>query len=163
VARQSADGADGELHLRASRGVVLASGGFEWNAQLCKDFLLGVPTHPASVPSSQGDGLVMAMGLGAELGNMSQAWWCPVADAGGETYDGAPLYRPEFAARCLPHSIIVGPHGIRFTAEATNYNDVTKPFFDHSPASHGSKNLPARLIVDRAYRGQACPPPLPPG
>lgn len=152
VAQRGVDGADGELRVHATRGVVLASGGFEWNAQLCKDFLLGVPTHPASVPSSRGDGLVMAMALGAELGNMSQAWWCPMADAGGETYDGAPLYRPEFAARCLPHSIIVGPHGMRFTAEATNYNDVTKPFFDHSPASYDSKNLPAWLIVDRAYR-----------
>lgn len=157
---------DGEVELTGSRGVVLASGGFAWNPELCRDFLLGVPTHPASVPSSRGDGLLMAMSAGAALGNMSQAWWCPAVEVPGETYDGAPLYRPEFAARCLPHSMIVNQRGERFTAEATNYNDVTKPFFDHGPVGYRQKNLPAFLIVDQRYREKYAllsVPPLIPG
>ncbi|MGE0323506.1 MAG: FAD-dependent oxidoreductase [Polyangiaceae bacterium] len=152
--------------LLGRRGVVLASGGFAWNETLCKDFLLGVPTHPASVPTSRGDGLLMAMQAGAALGNMSHAWWCPAVEVPGETYDGAPLYRPEFAARCLPHSVIVNGRGERFTAEATNYNDVTKPFFDHAPVGYRQKNLPAYLIVDQQYRERyslLSVPPLIPG
>ncbi|MEZ4228474.1 MAG: FAD-dependent oxidoreductase [Polyangiaceae bacterium] len=155
----------GAVELTAQRGVVLASGGFAWNPELCKDFLLGVPTHPASVPTSRGDGLLMAMSAGAALGNMSQAWWCPAVEVPGEEYDGAPLYRPEFAARCLPHSVIVNASGQRFTAEATNYNDVTKPFFDHGPVGYRRKNLPAFLIVDQQYREKyallSVPPVIP--
>ncbi|MCA9639828.1 MAG: FAD-dependent oxidoreductase [Myxococcales bacterium] len=154
------------LDFHGRRGVVLASGGFAWNEALCKDFLLGVPTHPASVPTSRGDGLQMAMQAGAALGNMSHAWWCPAVEVPGETYDGAALYRPEFAARCLPHSLIVNAAGQRFTAEATNYNDVTKPFFDHAPVGYRQKNLPAFLIVDQQYREKYAllsVPPLIPG
>jgi hypothetical protein len=93
----------------------------------------------------------MAMAVGAELDAMSQAWWCPSVVVPGENYDGAPMYRPEFSVRCLPHSIIVNRHGARFTNEAHNYNDMSKPFFHHDPWRYEQVNVPAWLIVDRNY------------
>src|SRR5205807_2458491 len=66
-----------QLYVRAKRGVILASGGFEWNKQLNAQFLGGQLTHPNSPPGNEGDGLKMAMAVGADLGNMSEAWWCP--------------------------------------------------------------------------------------
>jgi succinate dehydrogenase/fumarate reductase flavoprotein subunit len=137
--------------IRARKGVILASGGFEWNRELCQAFLLGDPTHPATPPANEGDGLLMAMALGAELGAMSEAWWCPSVVVPDETYDGAPMYRPEFSVRCLPHSVIVNRRGARFTNEAHNYNDMTKPFFHHDPWHCEKLNLPAWLIVDQNY------------
>jgi succinate dehydrogenase/fumarate reductase flavoprotein subunit len=137
--------------IRAQKGVILASGGFEWNQELCRAFLLGIPTHPATPPANEGDGLLMAMAVGADLAAMSEAWWCPSVVVPGETYDGAPMFRPEFSVRCLPHSIIVNRHGARFTNEAHNYNDMTKPFFHHDPSRCEKLNVPAWLIVDQTY------------
>jgi 3-oxosteroid 1-dehydrogenase len=160
-----------EVVLRAKRGVILATGGFEWNKELCAQFLGGLVTHPPSPPSSEGDGLKMAMALGADLANMSAAWWCPSVVVPGEEYDGRPLSRGDFAVRSLPHSIIVNRQGQRFVNEAHNYNDMMKPFFTFDPVSYERPNLPAFLIVDQSFRdrymlmtllpGQPSPPWLP--
>ena len=103
------------LRLRAKKGVILASGGFEWNETYRKAFLPLEMTHPVSPPHNTGDGLRMAMSVGAELGNMGEAWWTPAVALPGETYDGAPLYRSEFSVRCLPHTLLVNRKGQRFT------------------------------------------------
>jgi succinate dehydrogenase/fumarate reductase flavoprotein subunit len=140
-----------ELFVRAKSGVLLASGGFEWNRELVAQFLGGQLTHPNSPPGNDGDGLKMAMSVGADLGNMSEAWWCPSVVVPGEEYDGQPLARGDFAIRSLPHSIIVNRAGKRFVNEARNYNDLMKPFFAFDPASYGRPNLPAWLVLDSSY------------
>ena len=141
---------NGTRLLRARSGLVLASGGFEWNKDLCAQFLGGVLTHPASPPSNEGDSLRMLMAVGAELGNMSEAWWCPSVAVPGEQYDGVPLYRGEFTMRPLPHTIIVNRSGERFVNEAQNYNDLTKAFFRFDP-TYERPNLPAWLVFDSNY------------
>jgi succinate dehydrogenase/fumarate reductase flavoprotein subunit len=140
-----------ELHIRAKKGVVLASGGFEWNAQLVRQFLGGVVTHPNSPPGNEGDGLKMAMSVGADLGNMNEAWWCPSVVIPGEEYDGRQLNRGDFAIRSMPHSIIVNRRGSRFVNEAQNYNDLMKPFFAFEPNAYERPNLPAYLVLDQAF------------
>jgi 3-oxosteroid 1-dehydrogenase len=160
-----------EIFIRAKKGVILATGGFEWNKELGAQFLSGQVTHPNSPPSNEGDGLKMAMSLGADLANMSEAWWCPSVVIPGEEYDGRPLSRGDFAVRSLPHSIIVNRKGQRFVNEAHNYNDMMKPFFTFDPVSYERPNLPAYLIVDQSFRdrymlmtllpGQPSPPWLP--
>lgn len=143
--------ADGALTFRATRGVVLASGGFEWNDALARAFLRGVPEKPTSPVTIQGDALHMAQSVQAKLANMAEAWWVPAVEVPGEQYENAPLYRSEFAARCLPHSVIVNSKGRRFVNEALNYNDIVKPFFDVDPVRYEPKNTPAWLIVDSQY------------
>lgn len=140
-----------ELFVQARRGVILASGGFEWNPELTRRFLGGIVTHPNSPPVQTGDGLRMAMAVGADLGNMSEAWWCPSVAVPGEEHDGRPLNRGDFAIRSLPHSIIVNRRGQRFVNEAHNYNDMMKPFFHFDPVSYERPNLPAWLIVDQSF------------
>ncbi len=143
---------DGQtLRYRAKKGVVLATGGFEWSAKLVNQFLGGELTHPNSPPTNTGDGLEMAMRLGADLGNMSEAWWCPSVVIPGEEYDGIGLNRGDFAIRSLPHSIIVNRQGKRFVNEAHNYNDMVKPFFDFDPVAYDRPNLPCWLILDHQF------------
>ena len=144
--------ANGETQrLGAKHGVVLASGGFEWNKELNVQFLGGQLTHPNSPPGNDGDGLKMAMSVGADLANMSEAWWCPSVMIPDEQYDGVQLNRGDFATRSLPHSIIVNAKGERFVNEAHNYNDMMKPFFHFDPVSYERPNLPAWLVFDQAY------------
>lgn len=141
----------GEARFGAKRGVVLATGGFEWNSELVQRFLGGVLTHPNSPPTSDGDGLKMAMTVGADLGNMSEAWWCPSVMVPGEQADGKQLNRGDFAIRSLPHSIIVNRKGHRFVNEAHNYNDMMKPFFHFDPVDYDRPNLPAWLVMDQQF------------
>ncbi len=140
-----------EIFIRARRGVVLASGGFEWNKALTAQFLSGQLTHPNSPPTNEGDGLKMAMSVGADLANMNEAWWCPSLMIPGEEYDGRQLNRGDFATRSLPHSIIVNRQGKRFVNEAQNYNDMMKPFFAFEPNAYERPNLPAWLVFDASY------------
>ena len=139
------------LRYRANKGVVLATGGFEWSQKLVSQFLGGELTHPNSPPSNTGDGLEMAMRLGADLGNMAEAWWCPSVVIPGEEYDGVPLNRGDFAIRSLPHSVLVNRKGKRFVNEAHNYNDMVKPFFDFDPVAYERPNLPCWLILDQQF------------
>jgi hypothetical protein len=140
-----------ELLIGARRGVVLATGGFEWSPSLCARFLGGPLTHPNSPPGNEGDGLRMAMALGADLGNMSEAWWCPSLMVPGEEYDRKQLNRGDFATRSLPHSVIVNRRGQRFVNEAHNYNDVMKAFFAFDPVDYTRPNLPAWIVIDQQY------------
>lgn len=140
-----------EIAIRARRGVVLASGGFEWNRELVARFLGGQLTHPNSPPGNDGDGLRMAMSLGADLGNMSEAWWCPSLVIPGEEYDGHQLNRGDFATRSLPHTVIVNRQGRRFVNEAHNYNDMMKAFFAFDPVDYSRPNLPAWIVLDSQY------------
>jgi hypothetical protein len=94
---------------------------------------------------------------------MNEAWWTPAIAIPGETREGKPLYRGEFSVRCLPHSILVNRDGKRFTTEAHNYNDMSKPFFHHDPARCARPNVPAWLIVDQAYLDTYALVTTPPG
>jgi len=143
------EGAD--FYIRAGKGVILASGGFEWNDELKARFLPGEITHPLSPPHNTGDGLKMAMAVGADLGNMCENWGFPSIFAPGVEYDGRPMNQCCYAERSLPHSIIVNKKGKRFVNEAANYNDMSKPFWIMDPNTCAYANLPAWLIMDQQY------------
>ncbi|GGO18783.1 FAD-dependent oxidoreductase [Microbispora bryophytorum] len=141
-----------EQELRARRGVILASGGFEWNKTLVDQFLGAPLTAPSSPPHNTGDGLLMAMGAGAMLGNMNQAWWSPSIYVMGDSYDNAPLYRPTSSLRALPGGIIVNRSGRRFVDEAMNYNDMGKALANFDPQAYAYANQPCWLIFDQRFR-----------
>jgi succinate dehydrogenase/fumarate reductase flavoprotein subunit len=147
----------------AARAVVLACGGFEWDAGLCSTYLPGRMTHPNSPPYNEGDGLRMAMAVGADLDNMTEAWWFPSVAVPGELYAGRALARLSFPERHAPHSMIVNRRGERFVNEATNYNDMPKAFQSFDARTFGLANSPAWAIVDSRYRKTYTLLTLPPG
>ncbi|MDP1536216.1 MAG: FAD-binding protein [Burkholderiales bacterium] len=59
-----------EQHIGAKRGVILASGGFEGNAEMKAQFLEAHPVYNAAARSNTGDGIRMAQDLGAALWHM---------------------------------------------------------------------------------------------
>ncbi|MFN0095406.1 MAG: FAD-binding protein [Dehalococcoidia bacterium] len=143
------DGAD--YFVKARQGVILATGGFEWNAELVRSFLRGPLTGPASPPENEGDALIMAMEAGAALGNMSEAWWMPTIPIPGETVRGKPLYRLCLSERTLPGSILVNRRGQRFANEAANYNDIGRAFHTFDPQEFTFLNSPAWLVFDHDF------------
>jgi 3-oxosteroid 1-dehydrogenase len=139
--------------INARRGVILATGGFEWDDALKATFLRGPLTTPASPPGNTGDGLKMAMAAGAGLGNMTSAWWAPTLAPEGSTWaDGQQRAAPVLIERTLPHTIMVNRSGRRFCNEANNYSSLAGAFHSFDPATYGYPNLPAYLIFDDQYR-----------
>jgi succinate dehydrogenase/fumarate reductase flavoprotein subunit len=137
-----------------SAAIVLASGGYEWNAQLRTRFLPGPLTHPHSPPANEGDGLLMAMEVGADLANMNETWWYPASSLPGDEYEGRPLARFVGVERTAPHSIMVDRFGQRFVNEAANYNDMQKAFFSFDANEYATRHLPCWVVFDRQYRSR---------
>jgi 3-oxosteroid 1-dehydrogenase len=138
--------ADGPRTVAAERGVVLATGGFEWNVEYRNTFLRGHVERPASIPTNTGDGLRMAMKVGAALQNMREAWWIPIADLppGVNPMDLEMVN----GDRTRRRSIMVNGRGRRFTNEAAAYNAVVGAFHQEDPTAFDYANRPVFVIID---------------
>jgi succinate dehydrogenase/fumarate reductase flavoprotein subunit len=145
------DGPDGPFEVAARGGVVLATGGFEWNPEFVRAFLRGPMTSPVSVPTNEGDGLTMSMRIGAALGNMREAWWMPAVEIPGDRGDGRPDQHLFAAERARPRSIMVNRAGQRFTNEAANYNAFGAAFHEQDVARFDYANLPCWFIFDQTH------------
>jgi succinate dehydrogenase/fumarate reductase flavoprotein subunit len=149
VVIERADGTRIDVHARA--GVVIATGGFEWDPKLVKAFLRGPMDGPVSPPNNTGDGLRMAMRVGAQLGNMGQAWWVPVVQIPGDTFGGKQRSRSVRLERTRPRSIMVNRYGKRFANEAADYNSLGGPLHHFDANRFEYPNLPAWIVVDRTH------------
>ncbi|WNG91503.1 FAD-dependent oxidoreductase [Mycobacterium sp. ITM-2016-00318] len=136
-----------DVRVRARAGVVLGTGGFEWDEALVDAFLRGPMRGPVSPPNNTGDGLRMAMAHGADLANMGEAWWVPIIQIPGDTFEGKPRSRSVRLERTRPRSIIVNRAGKRFLNEAGEYNSMAGPFH-HLDPRHGYLNDPAWIVFD---------------
>ncbi|WP_267278791.1 FAD-binding protein [Arthrobacter sp. CDRTa11] len=150
VKREGSD--DAETLIEARGGVILASGGFEWNSELVQAFLGTPMDSPVSAPTNVGDGLRMAMAVGGQLGNMSQAWWTPAIRVADEYYEGGPLNRFVTHERPKPGSIVANRTGRRFARETLNYNDFGKAMTVFDGAAYEYPNTPAFLVFDNQCR-----------
>lgn len=140
------------LTLTARRGVIIATGGFEWDAELRQTFLRGPITAPASPPTGTGGGLKLAMAAGAKLGNMTNAWWAPTLVTPDAPWaSGEQRAQIILIERTVPHSIMVNRSGKRFCNEAANYSALGGVFHQFDPANYDYLNLPAYLIFDAQY------------
>ncbi|KQM21547.1 FAD-binding protein [Novosphingobium sp. Leaf2] len=153
VIAQDATGKD--FRVRARRGVVIATGGFEWNEMLVKTFLRGPLTGPVSVPENEGDGLLMAIEAGAQLGNMQHAFWQQsVLEYEPQHRAAKPNYLLGSDERARPGAILVNRAGKRFVNEAANYNAMGKALHAFDAGTHTYANLPYWLIIDQRYRNK---------
>ena len=143
------DTPDGELEVGVRGGVVLATGGFEWDRQLVRSFVRSPMTHPVSVKSNTGDGLRMAMRAGASLGCMPEAWWVPVIEVPKEGF-GTVAWQVN-GERTRPHCIMVNRRGERFTNEAANYNAFGEAFHVMDVSRYEFVNHPAWMLFDHEY------------
>lgn len=148
--RAEHDGKD--VYYGARKGVMIASGGFEWNKELVHSFLKGQITHPLSPAGNEGDGLIMAMEAGAALANMTEAWWSPAMVDPTIEYEGRVLAQTG-SGRGLAHSIIVNQGGKRFVNEGATYMDLPKTFYTFDPVTQTWPNEgPAWMIFDKVLK-----------
>lgn len=138
--------------LSARRGVIISTGGFEWDKDLRQTFLRGPVTAPASPPTGKGEGLALAMQAGAKLGNMTSAWWAPTLVTPDAPWaSGEQRAQIILIERTVPHGIMVNRSAKRFCNEAANYSALGGVFHQFDPANYDYRNLPAWLIFDAQY------------
>ena len=150
VGAQCRQGTD-SLFISASRGVVLAGGGFPANPAL-RAAQLPRPT-PEYTPATSGcDGSSIALGLaaGGVLGpsGKDNALWFPSSVM--RRPDGSVAVYPHIVLdRAKPGLIAVNRGGERFTNEAASYHQFVRAMY----AAHatGSESIPAWLICDRDF------------
>jgi len=106
------------INVKARRGVVLTCGGFENNQEMIRNYLPGVPyCYTSGSPYNEGDGITMAMSVGADLWHMNNY-------AGPSMALKVPEIRTSMSMQALHYSkqvpggmIVVGPDGRRFCDE----------------------------------------------
>ena len=144
--------AGGTVDVRARRGVVLASGGFEWNRDLVSAFI-GYELFPISPEHNTGDGHLMGMEAGALLGSMHSYWGSGAMVDPSDLRAGRPL--PTFdEARAAGGTLIVNAHGERFVNEAAPYHDFAKAFGEFDPSTSAFRNETAWMVFDHELRSR---------
>ncbi|MFC1981859.1 FAD-dependent oxidoreductase [Chloroflexota bacterium] len=106
------------FHIKARRAIVLTCGGFENNQEMIRDFLPNLPyCYPLGTPYNTGDGIKMAMAVGADLwhmNNMAGPWYSLKVPEFPSVLEMMPLHHAkEFSGGM----ILVGPDCKRFTDE----------------------------------------------
>jgi succinate dehydrogenase/fumarate reductase flavoprotein subunit len=140
---------DGRIRgITARRGVVLASGGFQADQAMIRTYFGDLPyCHLLGTPYNTGDGIRMAMGVGADLWHMNnmagpnlsfRAQEFPVAARLGTIKADSYLY--------------VAADGRRFVSEASNFK--VEKGRQHSPIKHG------KILNHGRFVQYPCPVPI---
>ncbi|MFT5174214.1 MAG: 3-oxosteroid 1-dehydrogenase [Gammaproteobacteria bacterium] len=133
------------LVIEATKGVILASGGFDWNEQMMAQYFPGPVEWTASPRSNTGDGQRMAADVGARLDHMDQAL---VMGTSPVVYEGH-LHGQPAADYFLPHSMIVNRHGRRFVNE--KQMNIGLAFAQMDALTGTPAHLPAWRIYDSQF------------
>lgn len=139
-----------DLLLRARRGVVVATGGFPWNAQMRAEHY-PAPTGPYSMSpeANVGEGIAMARQAGGVLGSghAGPALWAPVSIL--QRPDGSLLRYPHLVwDRAKPGLIAVDARGHRFVNESTSYHEFVRGMYR---ANGEGGAIPALLVCDSDF------------
>lgn len=157
----------GEVRVNASRGVVLAAGGFPNDVARRKELFPKTPTgreHWTLAPKeTSGDGITLGQSVGGSFRTdvASPAAWCPVSlvpyrNGGTGTF-------PHIMDRAKPGSIGVRADGRRFVNEADGYYDYVAALFKATPEGQTvqSWQIADAAFVRRFPLGMAKPLPVP--
>ncbi|KAK0386790.1 hypothetical protein NLU13_6626 [Sarocladium strictum] len=134
--------------VEASRGVILAAGGFAKNPEMRKLYQADPITTDwtSACPTDQGDAITAAVKAGAATALMDSAWW------------GASVVDPKSKVaiwclydRGLPHSMIVNQKGQRFLNESQNYNALGTKLWE---AHKKTPSIPSYIIIDSNHRSR---------
>ena len=142
--------ADGEVAIRANKGVVLATGGVGWSSAL-RDRLFpeGTRRYSLSPESNTGDGILAAERAQGAIDEdiRSPALWMPSSVM--RQPDGRLSVFPHIMLdRAKPGLIAVNGTGRRFVNEANSYHDFVEAMIG---AQATASSIPSYLICDRSF------------
>lgn len=143
--------------VKAKKAIILACGGYENNHEMWINFNYpGIKAYPWGSPYNTGDGIKMAIDVGANLWHMiSIEWDCPCIKLPSEFYGCAIQTRVVGALhKTVGSYIVVNKYGRRFMNECKRLVHRKEPleitYFDHESAEY--PNIPFYLIFDETFR-----------
>lgn len=139
--------ADGEiLRIRAQRGVLLAAGGIEGNAELrSANHTPGNARWSMGPPGANtGDLIRAAVDVGADTALLDEAWWCP----GVEMPDGSGAFMVGVRG-----GILVDTTGNRYLNESLPYDQFGRAMIERG----ADTAIPSHLIFDSIEGGPVLP------
>lgn len=129
------------VRIRATGGVIIATGGFEHDAGMRELYQPAADSALSlGAPSNTGDGIRAAQDAGADLELMDSAWWYPCVSWG----PGRVVF--SLNERMMPAQLIVDSAGRRYINEATPYSEFGLAMIEGSP--DGRPRIPSWLITD---------------
>ena len=149
------------LNVRAKKGVVLGTGGFDYNEQMRKYYLPFPLYRSCSSVMNTGDAQRMGAKIGAQLAYMDRFMGVPFAYSEKEwnedddrnyslmKSDGMAADWAAFAT--FPHSVIVNRKGRRFCNETREYDNFCRAFSAYDNGVMKFENIPAFFIADTQY------------
>ncbi|MDX1495965.1 MAG: FAD-dependent oxidoreductase [Salinisphaeraceae bacterium] len=147
-----------QIRIAASKGVILASGGFEAN-QAMRDKYLPQPTKAewsAAPGCNHGEGIEAGIRMGAAVKDMDRVWGAPSIVS--------PVGNPAtalFVERALPRAVMVNNQGKRFVNEAGAYTAVVYAMLADHAKTGGT--VPCWFVADAVYRKNYPMGPVLPG
>lgn len=147
------------ITVPASKGVMLAAGGFERN-QVMREQYLPQPTDQAWTATppgcNTGDAIRAGADVGAALHLMSHTWGAPTLSVPKED-----KFRALFVERSLPGCMVVNAMGQRFLNESCPYPEFQQAMYaDHARSGAA---IPAWIVFDGDFRRKYPMGPLAPG
>lgn len=143
-----ADNGGEPVSVRARKAIVFGTGGFTMDPTKSLNYLRGPVFAGCGVPTCTGDFVDIGLALGAEFGNMNQAWWLQapleIALLSGNV-TGSDVWIPYGDSM-----IIVNKYGTRLTSEKMPYNERSQMHHVWDPVRREYPNLVQFMIYDDA-------------
>lgn len=135
---------DKEGVIRANRAVVLTCGGFEFNPWMKENYLRVNPVHFYGNPGNTGDGINMAMEIGAALWHMNNASWRVTMKF--------PDFPVAFSTQHHSTSVLVDKRGNRFTNERYKRHAFGYELTSYETHALCYPRVPCYMIFDEKRR-----------
>ena len=144
------------LNIKANKGVILASGGFEKNQELREQYL-PQPTNAdwsAANVHNTGDALNEGLRLDAATHQMDTGWWSTTMKVPGQDKGWLSM-----VDKSMPGNYTVNKNGERFSNESQNYVSFVNDMFEEY--AKGNPCAPCYMIFDSDFRkNRPCGPLL---
>lgn len=134
------------VSLRARKAVIFGSGGYAHNKEMMRHFQPAPIYGTCSVPTSEGDFITIAQGVGAKLGNLGNAWRMQLVLEHTLELPSVPrgIWQPPGDSM-----VIVNKYGERVVNEKHNYHDRSQVHFVWDANREEYPNQLLFMIYDR--------------
>jgi 3-oxosteroid 1-dehydrogenase len=140
------------VEVGARQGVILATGGYEHNPEMQRQFDPHPPATAFTKPTVDGSGIQAAMNVGASFANVMGQLMAPVYVIPPESRGGAAIVG-NVAGRepSFPGSFIVNMEGKRFCDDSF-YRSIVSAMSRFDAKACRYANLPAYLVFDEEWK-----------
>lgn len=151
---------DKALAIKAGKGVILGTGGFDYNEEMRKQYLAFPIYRSCASRMNTGDGHRMGAMIGGKLALMDRVFGTPCAydeavwnedDDHNYGLVRATGYVDWATFLTFPHSMLVNRKGRRFANEPREYDTMNRAFSAYDNGVMKFENIPGFFICDAQY------------